>query len=213
MAVITISASCATSRSARSSKDGISNCLQAYGRLCARALARAHARSGDAALIAGYMGSNADFRRGDLRVRRRVQRPESAGLPGLRQGRPGRTPRGVRRKCIALRRRSGATSSHDACLQHAFFTAARMPLDTRCVCVAAARRLRERLPDECDDRPHGLRTGGCRILEAPDAAQRGAATLCRCTGVPGCRVHHQQLHGRGKCDCECELPSRATPTS
>ena len=35
--------------------------LMTYGRLCAWALARAHARSGDAALIAGYMGSNAAF--------------------------------------------------------------------------------------------------------------------------------------------------------
>ncbi|EXI82898.1 MAG: hypothetical protein AW12_02678 [Candidatus Accumulibacter sp. BA-94] len=35
--------------------------LLAYGRLCAWALARAHARSGDAALIAGYMGSNTAF--------------------------------------------------------------------------------------------------------------------------------------------------------
>ncbi|MCM8598523.1 MAG: DUF2252 domain-containing protein [Candidatus Accumulibacter sp.] len=35
--------------------------LATYGRLCARALARAHARSGDAALIAGYMGSSAVF--------------------------------------------------------------------------------------------------------------------------------------------------------
>jgi uncharacterized protein (DUF2252 family) len=35
--------------------------LTTYGRLCARALARAHARSGDAALIAGYMGSSSVF--------------------------------------------------------------------------------------------------------------------------------------------------------
>jgi len=35
--------------------------LATYGRLCARALARAHARSGDAALIAGYMGSSSVF--------------------------------------------------------------------------------------------------------------------------------------------------------
>jgi hypothetical protein len=35
--------------------------LTTYGRLCAAALARAHARSGDAALIAGYMGSSAVF--------------------------------------------------------------------------------------------------------------------------------------------------------
>lgn len=35
--------------------------LAIYGRLCASALARAHARSGDAALIAGYMGSSTAF--------------------------------------------------------------------------------------------------------------------------------------------------------
>lgn len=35
--------------------------LRAYGRLCAWSLARAHARSGDAARIAGYMGSNSSF--------------------------------------------------------------------------------------------------------------------------------------------------------
>jgi uncharacterized protein (DUF2252 family) len=35
--------------------------LRAYGKLCAWALARAHARSGDAASIAGYMGSNSTF--------------------------------------------------------------------------------------------------------------------------------------------------------
>ncbi len=35
------------------------NDLRAYGRMCGWALARAHARSGDAAMIAGYMGSSA----------------------------------------------------------------------------------------------------------------------------------------------------------
>jgi uncharacterized protein (DUF2252 family) len=35
--------------------------LAIYGRLCASALARAHARSGDAALIAGYIGSSTAF--------------------------------------------------------------------------------------------------------------------------------------------------------
>ena len=35
--------------------------LITYGQLCAWALARAHARSGDAALIAGYMGSSSIF--------------------------------------------------------------------------------------------------------------------------------------------------------
>ncbi|MEJ8813209.1 DUF2252 domain-containing protein [Variovorax ureilyticus] len=35
--------------------------LRLYGRMCARALARAHARSGDPAAIAGYMGSGQSF--------------------------------------------------------------------------------------------------------------------------------------------------------
>ena len=35
--------------------------LRQYARMCAHALARAHARSGDAALIAGYMGSGRAF--------------------------------------------------------------------------------------------------------------------------------------------------------
>jgi uncharacterized protein (DUF2252 family) len=35
--------------------------LRTYGRLCGRALAHAHARSGDAAMISGYMGSSEIF--------------------------------------------------------------------------------------------------------------------------------------------------------
>ena len=35
--------------------------MQQYARLCAWALARSHARSGDAAMIAGYMGASATF--------------------------------------------------------------------------------------------------------------------------------------------------------
>lgn len=35
--------------------------LRQYGRMCAHALARAHARSGDAAMISGYMGSGRTF--------------------------------------------------------------------------------------------------------------------------------------------------------
>jgi hypothetical protein len=35
--------------------------LREYGKLCAWALARAHARSGDPARIAGYLGSNSTF--------------------------------------------------------------------------------------------------------------------------------------------------------
>jgi hypothetical protein len=35
--------------------------MQTYAGLCAWALARAHAQSGDAAMIAGYMGASATF--------------------------------------------------------------------------------------------------------------------------------------------------------
>lgn len=35
--------------------------LSIYSRMCARALARSHARSGDAAMIAGYLGSSTTF--------------------------------------------------------------------------------------------------------------------------------------------------------
>jgi uncharacterized protein (DUF2252 family) len=42
-------------------EDWDDNLLRAYSRMCALALARAHARSGDAAMIAGYMGSSATF--------------------------------------------------------------------------------------------------------------------------------------------------------
>ena len=55
------SASFATRRSPPSWKTGTSRMLREYGKLCAWALARAHARSGDAAMIAGYMGSNTTF--------------------------------------------------------------------------------------------------------------------------------------------------------
>ncbi len=35
--------------------------LRIYGRLCGKALAHAHARAGDAAMISGYMGSSGTF--------------------------------------------------------------------------------------------------------------------------------------------------------
>ncbi len=37
--------------------------LNYYGQLCGWALARAHARTGRAAMIAGYLGANEDFER------------------------------------------------------------------------------------------------------------------------------------------------------
>jgi hypothetical protein len=37
--------------------------LEAYARLCGAALARAHARSGDPVMLAGYLGSGVAFER------------------------------------------------------------------------------------------------------------------------------------------------------
>jgi len=37
--------------------------LDAYARLCGVALTRAHARSGDPVMLAGYLGAGADFER------------------------------------------------------------------------------------------------------------------------------------------------------
>lgn len=42
-------------------EDWDSGTLRQYGRMCAHALARAHARTGDAAMMAGYMGSGRTF--------------------------------------------------------------------------------------------------------------------------------------------------------
>ncbi len=67
-----------------------------YGRLCGWALARAHARSGDAVAIAAYLGNERHLRRCDCRLRRDVRRPERARPSRLRrgdQGRPGRRRR------------------------------------------------------------------------------------------------------------------------
>lgn len=42
-------------------EDWDSAALRQYARMCARALARSHARTGDAARISGYMGSGQTF--------------------------------------------------------------------------------------------------------------------------------------------------------
>jgi hypothetical protein len=65
--------------------------LRSYGRVCAWALARAHARSGDAAMISGYMGSSGIF--DDLMCEFAVQyadqaqRDHRAFVHAVRQGR------------------------------------------------------------------------------------------------------------------------------
>ena len=67
--------------------------LTAYAGLCGWTLARAHARSGDAAAIASYLGTGAAFRPCHGKLCRNLRRPERAGLRGtqtsrrLREGR------------------------------------------------------------------------------------------------------------------------------
>ena len=79
--------------------------LRQYARMCAQALARAHARSGDAALISGYAGYEQDAGRRDRRIRGGLQRPESRRLPHLHQGHPAGAHRGAERHLsrIAMR--------------------------------------------------------------------------------------------------------------
>ena len=65
--------------------------LRAYGRVCGWALARAHARSGDAAMIAGYMGSGSAFDDAMLEFAveyaDQAQRDHRAFVKAVRQGR------------------------------------------------------------------------------------------------------------------------------
>jgi uncharacterized protein (DUF2252 family) len=65
--------------------------LRAYGRVCGWALARAHARSGDAAMIAGYMGSSEVFDDAlcefAVDYADQAQRDHRAFVKGVRQGR------------------------------------------------------------------------------------------------------------------------------
>ena len=54
-----------------------------YGGICAWALARAHARSGDSVAISAYLGTERHLRRRHRRLRRDLRRPERAGPSGL----------------------------------------------------------------------------------------------------------------------------------
>ena len=65
--------------------------LATWGELCGWALARGHARSGQPAEIAGYLGTDKAFDHAIARLRRRVRGPERAGLRGLRRGDQDRT--------------------------------------------------------------------------------------------------------------------------
>ena len=72
--------------------------LTHYGALCARALARAHARTGDAAALAGYVGPGTLVRRRDRRIRRHLRGEQRAGprRPGGRASPPVGSPPEVR---------------------------------------------------------------------------------------------------------------------
>ena len=72
--------------------------LTFYARICGWTLARAHARSGDPVAIAEYLGEQRRVRQIDHRLLGAVRRPERAGLPGVRQGGPVRTPGSGRRR-------------------------------------------------------------------------------------------------------------------
>ena len=57
-----------------------------YGGICAWALARAHARTGDSVAISAYLGTRRHLRRRHRRLRRGLRRPERQGPRGLRGG-------------------------------------------------------------------------------------------------------------------------------
>ncbi len=69
--------------------------MRQYARMCAHALARAHARSGDAAMMAGYMGSGQTFDDAVGEFAIEYGSPECRRLSGVHQGDQGRADRGV----------------------------------------------------------------------------------------------------------------------
>ena len=71
--------------------------LTRYATLCGVTLARAHARSGDAAAIAGYLGQRRPVRPRHRGLRRRVRRPDRRGPRGAAAGRRRRADRGGER--------------------------------------------------------------------------------------------------------------------
>jgi Uncharacterized protein conserved in bacteria (DUF2252) len=75
--------------------------LTYYGRLCGWTLARAHARSGDPGRDGLLPRRRRRVRPLDHRLLRTLRRPERAGLRGLRQGGPVRSPRSGPR-CLSV---------------------------------------------------------------------------------------------------------------
>ena len=68
--------------------------LTRYARACGMALAKAHARSGDAAMIAGYLGKGDTLDRIPSFIRSAICQAELTGLQGLDRGCGQRQDRG-----------------------------------------------------------------------------------------------------------------------
>ena len=76
--------------------------LDYYGKLCGWALARAHARTSRATLIAGYLGQRRGLRLRGRRLRSCLRPSERAGLPTVARGGVGGTGPGNRRSLIVV---------------------------------------------------------------------------------------------------------------
>ena len=74
--------------------------LREYGRLCGWALAKAHARSGDAAKIAGYMGASSVFDEAISEFAVEYADQNQARLPRIHQGDQGGASAGDHRNLV-----------------------------------------------------------------------------------------------------------------
>jgi hypothetical protein len=90
--------------------------IKRYGAMCGQTLARAHAKSGDAATISGYLGKGC-LRRGAGRLRHRLCQADRARPRGAGEGGQIRAPGGAHRRGIAAPMRiRGWTSASHRCL-------------------------------------------------------------------------------------------------
>ena len=111
--------------------------LDVYARLCGATLARAHARSGQAPAIAGYLGKGDAFDRAVAALRLRLRRPDRA--------RPPRAHRRDRRR--APRRQGGLTAFRSAQPCHASPTASPQRASGRSCATRWTRAFEARLVD------------------------------------------------------------------
>ena len=105
--------------------------LRMYTRICAWSLAQAHARTGDAAMISGYMGSGRSLRRRDLRIRGGLCGSDHRRSQGVREGDQGGTNPGDHGPIVVKR------IKHRRADKSAFFIS-RAP-SWRALCIPCAR--------------------------------------------------------------------------